>query len=89
MQSKLTNRFFSRLQCFQPDSGCLLHTPTRTGHRVIPILSVSLSDLICASSSEMLMCLKQELATTAELVSGVLKCEQLKCEASHKQKRCG
>src|SRR6266851_3004331 len=31
-----------------------------------------------ASSSEKLMCLKQELATTAELVSEVLKCKQLK-----------
>jgi hypothetical protein len=39
-----------------------------------------------ASSSEKLMRLKQELATTAELVSGVLKREQLKREASQQAK---
>jgi enhancer of polycomb-like protein len=39
-----------------------------------------------ASSSEKLMRLKQELATTAELVSGVLKREQLKREASQQTK---
>jgi enhancer of polycomb-like protein len=39
-----------------------------------------------ASSSEKLMRLKHELATTAELVSGVLKREQLKREASHQAK---
>jgi hypothetical protein len=32
-----------------------------------------------APSSEKLMRLKQELATTAELVNSFLKCEQLKC----------
>ena len=39
-----------------------------------------------ASSSEKLMRLKQELATTAELVSGVLKREQLKREVSQQAK---
>jgi enhancer of polycomb-like protein len=39
-----------------------------------------------ASSSEKLMRLKQELVTTAELVSDVLKREQLKREASHQAK---
>ena len=39
-----------------------------------------------ASSSEKLMCLKQELATTAELVNGVFKCELLRCEASQQAK---
>jgi hypothetical protein len=39
-----------------------------------------------ASSSEKLMRLKQELATTAELVNGVLKREQLKREASQQAK---
>ena len=39
-----------------------------------------------ASSSEKLLRLKQELATTAELVSGVLKREQLKREASQQAK---
>ncbi|KAI0280469.1 hypothetical protein BGY98DRAFT_1095464 [Russula aff. rugulosa BPL654] len=39
-----------------------------------------------ASSSEKLMRLKQELATTADLVSGVLKREQLKREASQQAK---
>jgi enhancer of polycomb-like protein len=39
-----------------------------------------------ASSSEKLMRLKQELATTAELVNGVLKREQLKREVSQQAK---
>ena len=39
-----------------------------------------------ASSSEKLMRLKQELATTAELVSGILKREQLKREVSQQTK---
>jgi enhancer of polycomb-like protein len=39
-----------------------------------------------ASSSEKLLRLKQELATTADLVSGVLKREQLKREASQQAK---
>jgi enhancer of polycomb-like protein len=39
-----------------------------------------------ASSSEKLMRLKQELATTAELVNSVLKCEQLKRVASQQAK---
>ena len=39
-----------------------------------------------ASSSEKLLRLKQELATTAELVNGVLKREQLKREASQQAK---
>ena len=39
-----------------------------------------------ASSSEKLMHLKQELATTVELINGVLKCEQLKHEASQQAK---
>ena len=39
-----------------------------------------------ASSSEKLMRLKQELATTAELVNSVLKREQLKREASQQAK---
>ncbi|KAI9453934.1 enhancer of polycomb-like-domain-containing protein, partial [Russula earlei] len=39
-----------------------------------------------ASSSEKLMRLKQELSTAAELVSGVLKREQLKRDASHQAK---
>ena len=39
-----------------------------------------------ASSSEKLMRLKQELATTAELVSSVLKREELKREASQQAK---
>ena len=39
-----------------------------------------------ASSSEKLLRLKQELATTAELVNSVLKREQLKREASQQAK---
>ncbi len=39
-----------------------------------------------ASSSEKLMRLKQELATTTELVSGILRREQLKREASQQAK---
>jgi enhancer of polycomb-like protein len=39
-----------------------------------------------ASSSEKLIRLKQELATTAELVSSVLKHEQLKREVSQHAK---
>ncbi|KAH9013112.1 hypothetical protein EDB85DRAFT_2158440 [Lactarius pseudohatsudake] len=42
-----------------------------------------------ASSSEKLMCLKQELATVAKLVTSVLKCEQLKREAAQQAKRHG